>query len=560
MLTELHVREFALIEDVRLELSRGMTVFSGETGAGKSMLVDALGAVFGARASSDWVRHGADRAEIVAVIEAVSETVQQLLRGHDLDAGDDVMLRRIIRADGSSRAYVNGSPAPAKLLQHIGQACLDMHGQHEHQSLLRADFQRQLLDAHVQKETIEAADVAFRQWKSERDTQDRLLAERDHGMREEAWVRAELGRLQALELYAGRVDELQAQVESGRHFSRIQQALNVALAALEDDDNNIRTRLADCARSLETVAAFRQEIRDSLSLLEQVDALLGEAGPGLRALLDESLDPQALEDAESRLLDIHEAMRRHGVDEAGLITLSREMEDRIARMETGAWDEAEQRQRVHAARKEFLATAERLSVVRTRAGRDLCKRLRPFLDRLALAGMQMRIGVESRAEDESAWSSLGYDHVVFMAASNPGEPFRELATVASGGEMSRLVLALKGCGAMSSAPRIAVFDEVDAGIGGETAWCVGELLAAMGRGRQVLAISHLPQVAACARQQVHIFKQQKENRTISRLKTLNDDERQEELARMLGGANAKSREHAREMLARGAAALTNSPD
>jgi len=225
-------------------------------------------------------------------------------------------------------------------------------------------------------------------------------------------------------------------------------------------------------------------------------------------------------------------------------------------MDTGAWDEESQRQRVDAAKKKFLTASETLSIARIKAGKDLCKQLRPFLDQLALAGMQVRVDVHPQVDDESAWSEYGYDEVVFMAASNPGEPFRELAAVASGGEMSRLVLALKGCGAMASAPQIAVFDEVDAGIGGETAWCVGELLAAMGRDRQVLAISHLPQVAACAAQQVHIFKEQKKDRTISRLNPLTKDERQEELARMLGGANTKSREHAMEMLARGAALET----
>jgi len=160
--------------------------------------------------------------------------------------------------------------------------------------------------------------------------------------------------------------------------------------------------------------------------------------------------------------------------------------------------------------------------------------------------------VRERPEDESAWGEFGADSVTFMAASNPGEPFRELAAVASGGEMSRLVLALKGCGAMRAMPQIAVFDEVDTGIGGETAWCVGELLAAMGEARQVLVISHLPQVAACAGQQVHIFKEERQGRTVSALRTLSDSARQEELARMLGGANERSREHAMEMLARGA--------
>ncbi len=553
MLTELHVREFALIEDVHLELSRGMTVFSGETGAGKSILVDALGAVFGSRASSSWVRHGAEKAEITAVIEDTGEPVQQLLQAYDPDTGDGVVLRRVIRADGSSRAYVNGAPAPARLLQRIGQACLDMHGQHEHQSLLRADFQRDLVDARVADKTAAAVVSAYRQWESERDALSKLLTEHDQGVREEAWIRDEFKRLRALELRPGLVDELRDQVDTSRNFARIQQAVSAALAVLEDDDDNLRTRLAGCMHALEAVAQFRPEIRESLEMLGQVDALLGEAGPNLRALLDETYDPKELEAAEVRLMDMHESMRRHDTDEPGLMDLLSKLEARISRMDTGVWDEESKRLRVEEARKKFLTASKTLSAARIRAGKDLCGQLRPFLDRLALTGMQVRIDVRPRPEDESAWRKHGYDEVTFMAASNPGEPFRELTAVASGGEMSRLVLALKGCGAIASAPRIAVFDEVDAGIGGETAWCVGELLAAMGRDRQVLTISHLPQVAACAAQQVHIFKEQRKGRTISQLKLLNDEDRREELARMLGGVNAKSREHAHDMLARGVA-------
>jgi len=553
MLSELHVREFALIKDIRLELSGGMTVFSGETGAGKSMLVDALGAAFGSRASSDWVRHGAEKAEVSAVIEHVDEAVQQQLREHDLDAEDGMVLRRVVRADGSSRAYINGSPVPVRLLQRIGRACLDMHGQHEHQSLLRTGFQRKVIDAHVRKEAVAAVASAYRQWKNERDALNRLLAERDQGVREEAWMRDEIKRLRALELHAKPADELRAQVESGRHFAQIQQAAGAVLAVLEDEEGNIRARMAGCMRDLSAVATFKPEISDTMELLGQVDALLGEASPNLRALLDESFDPKTLEAAESRLMDINEAMRRHDTDEAGLVVRLREMEAGIARMDTGAWDEKSQRQRVDAARKQFLTAAEALSSARNMAGRDLCNCLRPFLDRLALSGMRVRVDVRSRAEDEAAWSEHGNDEVVFMASANPGEPFHELSTVASGGEMSRFALALKGCGAMAQAPQIAVFDEVDSGIGGETAWCVGELLAAMGRERQVLVISHLPQVAASAVHQVHIFKEEQKGRTISRLKPLNADERQEELARMLGGANAKSRDHARHILKRGQA-------
>jgi len=553
MLTELHVREFALIEDVRLELSFGMTVFSGETGAGKSMLVDALGAVFGARASSDWVRHGAEKAEISAIIRDIDESAHRFLHEHDLDTEDDMMLRRVIRADGSSRAYINGSAVPARLLQAIGQMCLDMHGQHEHQSLLRPDFQRELLDAQVADKITKAVASTYWQWKAERKILQDMLAEREQSVREEAWMRDELKRLQALKLHAGLLSELQTEVEVGRHFTQIQQAVSSSLSVLGDDEGNIRERLAACVHTLEAVAEFKPEIQQSMELLGQVDVLLGEVEPCLHTLLDTTIEPQALEVSEARLLDIHEAMRRHATDEAGLMDMLDTLEVKIARIDTGAWDEESQQQRVNTLRDEYLSAAALLSAARIRAGKSLCKQLRPFLDRLALAGMQIQVDVRPQTEDESAWSEHGYDEVVFMAASNPGEPFRELAAVASGGEMSRLVLALKGCGALASAPDIAVFDEVDAGIGGETAWCVGELLATMGCERQVLVISHLPQVAACAAQQVHIFKEQQQERTISRLKSLNGAERQEELARMLGGSNSKSREHACEMLKRGMA-------
>jgi len=560
MLSELHVRQFALIEDVQLDLTRGMTVFSGETGAGKSMLVDALGAAFGARASSDWVRHGSEKAEVSAVLVDAEHVLAELLAEFDLDvAADDadgdqntLVLRRVIRADGASRAYVNGTPVPARALQDIGRLMLDMHGQHEHQSLMRPEFQRGLVDASIPDKLKDDVAAAWRNLLEQRAALAYLLETRQRGVREEAWMREEGARLKALQLYPGVMDELQQQVDGGRYFAQINEAAAQALNVIEEEDGDVRSRLAGCVHALQAVADFRPEIGEAVDLLNQVDALLGEAAPTLRRVLDEEFDAAALQASESRLMDMHEALRRNQTDEAGLIALQADLEDKVSKLDTGAWDEDAQKLKLDAAQKEFLGLSAELARARIASGKKLVQELRPFLDRLALAGMQLDIVVDNKAQDESAWGVHGSDTLSFMAASNPGEPFRELASVASGGEMSRLVLALKGCGAMRVMPQIAVFDEVDTGIGGETAWCVGELLAAMGEMRQVLVISHLPQVAACGDQQVHIFKEEKNGRTVSALKALDAAARQEELARMLGGANERSREHAMEMLARGA--------
>jgi len=553
MLTELVVRQFALMEHVHLQLQGGTTVFSGETGAGKSILIDALGAAFGARASSDWVRFGAEKAEVTAVLVSPSAATVAVLSEHGIDAEDELILRRVINVDGRSRAYINGVPVPLKVLQKIGNTCLDLHGQHEHQALMSAEYQRQMVDARVLAKLHQEVAEAFRRYVDEVRQLDGMLSSRAEAERNEAWLREELARLQALEVEAGLEQRLQAEVEAGRHFAQIQEAAAVALAALDEGDASVRGMLAQANRTLAHVAGYRPDLDSSLELLGQMDAVLGELTPGLRAVLDEAFDAHALAQAEERLMALHDAMRRHQVDEEGLCALVADLQLRLEQLETGAWDEEAQRRRVAEARQAYREAAEALSQARQEAALTLCTEMRPFLDRLALAGMQVKIEVAAHADDESAWVAHGWDHVCFMAASNPGEPFRPLASIASGGEMSRLVLALKGCGALDAAPDIAVFDEVDAGIGGETAWHVGELLADMGGGRQVLVISHLPQVAACADQHVRISKHQQGERTLTTITPVQAEERRDEIARMLGGASEKSRAHAEQMLERGRA-------
>ncbi|MDT8375691.1 MAG: DNA repair protein RecN [Mariprofundaceae bacterium] len=554
MLTELRVRQFALIEEVSLNFSSGMTAFTGETGAGKSILVDALGAVFGARASSDWVRHGAEKAEISATLESEESRLLQLLKEQDIDPEEQLFLRRTITADGRSKAYVNGTPVPAKLLQQIGEICLDLHGQHEHQALLQPDFQREIVDARLAGELLDKVAGAYMVLNTAEATLATLKREQGDSRQQEVWMRDELKRLQLLEPEAGVVEQLTEQVEAGRHASQIQQAAADALTMLDDDDASVRALLARAAHAVGHVSEYHESLREADALMAQMDALASEIEPLLRHVLDATFDVAELQAAEERLMSLHEAMRRHSTDEAGLLELMQSWEEKVSRLETSEWDEEKLRAERDAAEAGYRKAAAELSAARRKAGASLAAELRPYLDRLGLAGMQIEVEVISH-DEAGGWGRSGRDQIQLMASSNPGEPFRPLAAIASGGELSRFVLALKGCGALVNAPQIAVFDEVDVGIGGETAWCVGELLAAMSRDRQLFVVSHLPQVAACADQQVCIRKGVEGARTLTRLEKLSDERRREEIARMLGGASEESLQHAGKMLKRGAEAV-----
>jgi len=554
MLVSLTVKQFALIELVHLELAEGMTVFTGETGAGKSMLGDALGAVFGARASADWVRHGAQKAEVTALWEGLDARVIALLENSDIDVDDELILRRVVTAEGRSRAYINGVPVALKTLQQLGIICLDMHGQHEHQSLMQQAVQQQLLDGRIPLTLLQDTGVAFDQWKQLASRLQSLHSERSETEQQAIWMREELTRLEALDIDAALTDTLQGEVDAGRHYSRIQQAAAEAMMLLDEADPSVRAMIARAGRAIADVEDFHAGLHASRLLIEQMDALLGEVTPELRKVLDQPFDEAGLRQSEQRLMALHEAMRRHDCDASGLLALMVDWRNRLAALDTAGWDEAALLNALEQAAEQYRQCATALHAARTTAADMLVNQLRPFLDKLALAGMQLHFDVDAR-DNEADWSATGRDDVCIKIMSNPGEPWRELSAVASGGELSRLVLAFKGCGALTDMPHLAVFDEVDTGIGGETAWCVGELLARMGQERQVLVISHLPQVAACAEHQVVIRKSENAGRTITSLEPVEEQSRQNEIARMLGGAGAQSLQHASEMLQRGRSAL-----
>ncbi len=540
-----------------MELDAGMTVFTGETGAGKSILIDALGAAFGARASADWVRHGAERAEVIATWSGkpgsmIERRIATILEEQDIEPDDELILRRIIGKDGRSRAYVNGVPVPLKVLQTIGSLCLDLHGQHEHQALLHPEFQRQLLDGGIDEKTLKTVRQAYGRWQAAESQLASLNQDRGETEQQAAWMREELARLEVLQIEEGLADSLQQEVEAGRHHAQIQQSAAEALLLLDEGDPSARDLMARAGHCITQSEAYHPGLESSREMMDQIDAILGELGGELQRVLDSSFDEAGLHAAEERLMQLHEAMRRHDADEAGLLHLMDEWQQRLSALDTAEWDETALKEARDQAEADYRKAAGKLSGAREKKATLLCKALRPFLDRLALAGMQVKFEVRP-CDTPSGWLASGWDEVEMMLMSNPGEPWRPLSAVASGGELSRLVLALKGCGAVADMPHIAVFDEVDTGIGGETAWCVGELLASMGRDRQVLVISHLAQVAASADAQVIIRKGEQDGRTTTSLESIVSEQRQMEVARMLGGHDEEDIQHAARMLERGSA-------
>jgi len=531
MLTDISVQQFALIEQTQLELGSGMTVFSGETGAGKSILLDAMSALFGSRASANWVRHGAKRAEVSARLQHTPALIQ-LLETWDIEPEDELILRRIINQDGRSRAYINGIKASASQLRQIGELMLDFHGQHQHQKLLQADFQAAMLDTSINQDDLNQCQIHWQSWQDAQQAFNQLQQDIQRNQQQEHWLREELSHLASLNLYAGIMPNLEKRIQQGRHYSLIHEEVLSSLNILEENPQNIRSQLAQVHRALQQAQTYRPALAQQLEQLDQIELLLNEICPELHPITQESFDAQALDADETLHNNIQLACQRHHKKPDELLALMQQMAQQISSIDTAVLDEKDAKHQLVEAEKAYCEIANSLHEQRQKSANDLCHNMRPWLDKLALEGLQLRFDIEKRSQNQ--WKKQGWDHVELMMAANKGEPFKSLAQTASGGELSRLALALKACGALQHVTPIAIFDEVDVGVGGETAWQVGHLLRDMAKDRQVLVVSHLAQVAACAQQHISIHKKEKDDRTISVFEPLDKKKRNIEIARMAG--------------------------
>jgi DNA repair protein RecN (Recombination protein N) len=555
MLTHLHIRDFAIIDALELDLSPGMTALTGETGAGKSIVLDAIELVLGDRASAETVRTGADRAEISArfEIDALPEAVRWL-REHELEADGECILRRTVTAEGRSRGYINGQASPNQSLRELGELLVDLHGQHEHQSLLRRDVQRQLLDGFGGLQ-VEASEVQalYGRWREVRQRLSALEgAGRDRAERVDL-LRYQVQELEALGLSETELTELDAEHARLAHAERLLGGGQEALTRLyESDQGSVQGLLAGVAGELGDLARLDATLEPVLELLDSAQIQVQEAAEALREYLAGcEADPGRLETVEQRLGLIHDLARKHRCQPADLPELGRRLADELESLERADQDLEGLRRRETELAAAYQVAAERLSSAREQTATALSEAVTGQMQALGMRGGEFSCAVSERT-GERRFGPSGRDEIEFLVTANPGQAPRPLARVASGGELSRISLAIQVVTVQSGLIPTLIFDEVDTGIGGAVAEVVGRQLRRLGRERQVMCVTHLPQVAAQAHQHLRVSKQASESLVLTQVSRLEDRERVEEVARMLGGIEIteQSLRHAEEMLDR----------
>jgi DNA repair protein RecN (Recombination protein N) len=553
MLTHLQIRDFAIIDAVELELRPGLTVLTGETGAGKSILVDALQLVAGGRAGAEVVRHGSERAEVSATFDLskAPRELKQWLEEQSVGAGTELVVRRVVGSDGRSRAYLNGQSVPVQLLREAGNILIDIHGQHEFQSLARNAAQRELLDNYGSLTALVGqVGIAHRVWLELLNrTLDLESKARDRDAKLEL-LRYQVQELQALQVKPGEVEALAE--ERGRLANRGRLAAGVqnALAELyENEGASAHAAVSRALQSLRALTALDGKLAAVLPLLEQASIHVREAARELERY-GESLDVDATrqDEVERRLAAMEELARKHHVTAAQLPTHGGQLNAELEALERADTDLAVLRKDLATALQAYRTHALELSGKRMAAALALARDISARMQTLGMSGGRFEAAVTQDGNADPA--QHGVDQIDFRVTANPGSPPRALAKVASGGELARLSLAVQvSCTAEDS--RCMVFDEVDAGIGGAVAEIVGRELRALGQRGQVLCVTHLPQVASQAHHQLRVAKLTDGRTTRTTVTELTADDRVEELARMLGGieVTARAREHARDMLA-----------
>jgi DNA repair protein RecN (Recombination protein N) len=549
MLRALAIRDFVIVERVELETGAGFTVLTGETGAGKSILVDAIELLVGGRADASQVREGAERAELSAEFEfSNNESLNRFISaaGFEGDPGN-VILRRTIDRSGRSRCFVNGHSATLAQLRETGEYLVDIHGQHEHQSLLRPAAQRGLLDAHAGAGDLALACAdAWRGWK--RLTALAVEAEQQFARREteRAELQEKLADLKKLGLKDDEWEGLATQHQRLAHGSSLLAGAQSSLEALSEADGACLPQLSAVASRLRALSEHDVHLKAIVEMLESAEVQAIEAARELRDYASRvELDPEALREVEQRIEALHAAGRRYRVQPAALPALEKDLLLRFNELELAASPQALQRE-MAAAKGRYDAAARKLSAKRKSAARALGREVSQAMQNLAMSGG--RFSVALKALHEAGIS--GAEEVEFEVATHPSLPLRPLAKVASGGELSRVSLAIQLVAAKESPIGTLVFDEVDSGIGGAVAVTVGRSLKKLGRERQVLCVTHLPQVAAQADEQWSVSKSATRGKVSSAVARLDRAGRIEELARMLGGTEitATTRKHAAELL------------
>jgi DNA repair protein RecN (Recombination protein N) len=556
MLKLLRINNIALIASIELELAPGLTLLTGETGAGKSILIDSLGLLLGKRASTDLIRGGEERASVEAVV--LWDGSEAWLESHGLPSdGEDVVLRREILASGKGRATVNGALVPVAVLRELAPSLAVVHGQHEPQGLLDPQRHLTLVDQFTGAAGVAEVERLYRELREVEGTLDRLRLDRREMERRREMLEFQVGEIEAAALVPEEEEELRLEKARLSNAGHLAELSGEAYALLYDDEEAALGRLGQVFRRVEDLASIDPEFRPHLDARGALMAQLEELALQLRGYQERlEVAPGRLDQVESRLAVIERLERKYGASVDEILAFSRQCRSELEGLGRPEEQEAALEERREALASDYLEAARALSHQRRTAAVELEQTVEAELGQLAMEQTVFRVAFEPEsiadARDPRRWTERGLERAEFLLSPNPGEELRPLARIASGGELSRIMLALQSIVHGESLGATMVFDEVDAGIGGRVAEVVGRKLQGVSARQQVLCVTHLPQIAALADHHLAVRKRTAGDRTVTVVECLSPDERAEEIARMLGGevVTDTARQHAGEMLKR----------
>ncbi|WP_047045509.1 DNA repair protein RecN [Vibrio mexicanus] len=537
MLAHLSVNNFAIVKSLQLELAKGMTTITGETGAGKSIAIDALGLCLGGRAEASMVRQGEEKTEVSAAFLLDNNIhATRWLEDNELLDGSECILRRTINKDGRSRAFINGSPVPLSQLKSLGQLLINIHGQHAHHQLMKSDHQMSMLDQYAgHHNLLKRTRDAYQVWRQADNSLKQLKENSQQNLAQKQLLEYQIKELNELSIGENEFEELEQEHKrlsnSGELASTCQQAIELIY---EGEEVNALGILQSANHSLIQLAELDEKLAELPNMLSEAIIQIEEANSELRNYLDDiDVDPARMAFVEERFSKVMSIARKHHVIPEELFT---HHQDLLAQIE--ALDCSDEKLDALAVEVEekyqgFLVAAEKLHKSRCRYAKELNKLISQSMHELSMEKAKFVIEV---CNDNSNASPLGLDNVVFTVSTNPGQPMAPIAKVASGGELSRISLAIQVITAQKVDTPSLIFDEVDVGISGPTAAVVGKMLRTLGESTQVLCVTHLPQVAGCGHQQLFVAKQTKAGKTETKMHKLDDSQRVSELARLLGGS------------------------
>ena len=552
MLLSININNYTLVESLEIEFSKGTTAITGETGAGKSLVLDALGMALGDRADSDTIRHGKKRAEITATFDISSTPeAKNWLQSNDLDADDQCILRRLYTTEGRSRGYINGQSCTMQQLQTLGDMLTDIHSQHEHQSLLRRETHRRLLDEYANTTEL-ATEVAasYQQWRSANKQLNNLLEHADELTARKDLLTFQVQELQQLGLENNELGNLEKEQQTLANADQILQDSHSLLAVCDQDESfNIREGLNRALTILSGLKHRPEALGNAEELLQSSMIQVEEAIHEISNHIDRfEANPQRLQQVEERLSAIFQLSRKHRVNGDQLAGTLESLEAELQELKGGGESIETLQEELDKLADKYSAKSAKLSKQRTKAAAVMANEINQQLQLLSMEGAELVVSISPLSKGE--FRATGNEDIEFLIATNPGQPHKPLAKIASGGELSRVSLAIQVVAAAHSNIPTLVFDEVDVGIGGSTADIVGQLLKQLGDRGQVISVTHQPQVAAHAHHHYRASKVVETNSAESLMTPLDQQQRIEELARMLGGAKVTDQtlSHASELL------------